>query len=151
MLVVAATPITSVFLIAKALHFTDTVTASVLSATFLMCGLGAILQSTGVKGVGARLPFIMVPGRADCDFRCDRFTDQYPDRDWRRNSDLAVLLYRVADFPPLPAPFSPFIIGIMLLMVSINLIRLYGGLIIGQPGAPTSLIQPVSFYRWGLS
>ncbi len=44
-LVVAATPITSVFLIAKALHFTDTVTASVLSATFLMCGLGAILQS----------------------------------------------------------------------------------------------------------
>ncbi len=55
-------PITSVFLIAKALHFTDTVTASVLSATFLMCGLGAILQSTGVKGVGARLPFIMVPG-----------------------------------------------------------------------------------------
>lgn len=94
-LVVAATPITSVFLIAKALHFTDTVTASVLSATFLMCGLGAILQSLGVKGVGA------------CDFRCDRFTDQYPDRDWRRNSDLAVLLYRVADFPPLPAPFSP--------------------------------------------
>ncbi len=61
-LVVAATPITSVFLIAKALHFTDTVTASVLSATFLMCGLGAILQSLGVKGVGARLPFIMVPG-----------------------------------------------------------------------------------------
>ncbi|MEA7586069.1 TrmO family methyltransferase, partial [Salmonella enterica subsp. enterica serovar Anatum] len=42
----------SVFLIAKALHFTDTVTASVLSATFLMCGLGAILQSLGVKGVG---------------------------------------------------------------------------------------------------
>lgn len=29
--------------------------------------------------------------------------------------------------------FPPFIIGIMLLMVSINLIRLYGGLIIGQP------------------
>lgn len=107
-LVVAATPITSVFLIAKALHFTDTVTASVLSATFLMCGLGAILQSLGVKGVGARLPFIMVPGGAPIAiFVAIAFTDQYPDRDWRRNSDLAVLLYRVADFPPLPAPFSP--------------------------------------------
>ncbi len=45
-------PRTSVFLIA-ALHFTDTVTASVLSATFLMCGLGAgPAQSTGVKGGG---------------------------------------------------------------------------------------------------
>lgn len=107
-LVVAATPITSVFLIAKALHFTDTVTASVLSATFLMCGLGAILQSLGVKGGGrAFAVYYGTGGRADCDFRCDRFTDQYPDRDWRRNSDLAVLLYRVADFPPLPALFSP--------------------------------------------
>ncbi len=106
-LVVAATPITSVFLIAKALHFTDTVTASVLSATFLMCGLGAILQSPGVKGWARVCRLLWYRGRADCDFRCDRFTDQYPDRDWRRNSDLAVLLYRVADFPPLPAPFSP--------------------------------------------
>ncbi|EFO8790013.1 uracil-xanthine permease [Salmonella enterica] len=115
-LVVAATPITSVFLIAKALHFTDTVTASVLSATFLMCGLGAILQSLGVKGVGARLPFIMVPGGAP-----------------------------IAIFRRCLHHFPPFIIGIMLLMVSINLIRLYGGLIIGQPGSadfahPTSII-----------
>ena len=63
-LVVAATPVTAVFLIAKALHFSDTVTASVLSATFLMCGLGSILQSLGLGGFGARLPFVMVPGGA---------------------------------------------------------------------------------------
>ena len=63
-LVVAATPITAVFLIAQALHFSSGVTTSLLSATFLMCGLGAILQSLGIGSFGARLPFIMVPGGA---------------------------------------------------------------------------------------
>lgn len=108
-LVVAATPITSVFLIAKALHFTDTVTASVLSATFLMCGLGAILQSLGVKGVGARLPFIMVPGGAPIAI--------FVAIALQTNIQTAIgaviltsLFYFIAlpYFPPLPAPtFSP--------------------------------------------
>lgn len=151
-LVVAATPITSVFLIAKALHFTDTVTASVLSATFLMCGLGAILQSLGVKGVGARLPFIMVPGGAPIAiFVAIALQTNI------QTAIGAVILTSLFYFIALPIfrrclhHFPPFIIGIMLLMVSINLIRLYGGLIITSQGAPTSLIQPVSFYRWGLS
>ncbi|EMY2049637.1 uracil-xanthine permease [Salmonella enterica] len=145
-LVVAATPITSVFLIAKALHFTDTVTASVLSATFLMCGLGAILQSLGVKGVGARLPFIMVPGGAPIAiFVAIALQTNI------QTAIGAVILTSLFYFIALPIfrrclhHFPPFIIGIMLLMVSINLIRLYGGLIIGQPGSadfahPTSII-----------
>lgn len=145
-LVVAATPITSVFLIAKALHFTDTVTASVLSATFLMCGLGAILQSLGVKGGGARLPFIMVPGGAPIAiFVAIALQTNI------QTAIGAVILTSLFYFIALPIfrrclhHFPPFIIGIMLLMVSINLIRLYGGLIIGQPGSadfahPTSII-----------
>lgn len=145
-LVVAATPITSVFLIAKALHFTDAVTASVLSATFLMCGLGAILQSLGVKGVGARLPFIMVPGGAPIAiFVAIALQTNI------QTAVGAVILTSLFYFLALPIfrrclhHFPPFIIGIMLLMVSINLIRLYGGLIIGQPGStdfahPTSII-----------
>lgn len=60
-LVMAASPITAVFLVSKALGFSDALTVSLISATFLICGLGTILQSFGPAGFGARLPFIMVP------------------------------------------------------------------------------------------
>lgn len=63
-LVMAASPITAVFLVSKALGFSDALTVSLISATFLICGLGTILQSFGPAGFGARLPFIMVPGGA---------------------------------------------------------------------------------------
>lgn len=135
-LVVAATPITAVFLIAKALHFSDTVTASVLSATFLMCGLGTILQSLGIGSFGARLPFIMVPGGAPIAiFVAIALQTNI------QTAIGAVILTSLFYFIALPVfrrclhHFPPFIIGIMLLMVSINLIRLYGGLITGQPGS----------------
>lgn len=123
-LVVAATPITSVFLIAKALHFTDTVTASVLSATFLMCGLGAILQSLGVKGVGARLPFIMVPGGAPI-----------------------AIFVAIALQTNIQTAIGAVILTSLFYFIALPIFRrcLHGGLIIGQPGSadfahPTSII-----------
>ena len=63
-LVMAASPITSVFLISKALNFSPDLTINLISATFLVCGVGTLLQSFGPWGFGARLPFIMVPGGA---------------------------------------------------------------------------------------
>ncbi|MCT4716847.1 uracil-xanthine permease family protein [Enterobacteriaceae bacterium H18W14] len=135
-LVVAATPITAVFLIAKAFHFSEAVTTSVLSATFLMCGLGAIVQSLGVGSIGARLPFIMVPGGAPIAiFIAIALQTNI------QTAVGAVILTSLFYFLALPVfrrflhHFPPFIIGIMLLLVSINLIRLYGGLITGQPGS----------------
>ncbi|HED2410975.1 TPA: uracil-xanthine permease [Raoultella planticola] len=135
-LVVVATPITAVFLIAQALHFSDTVTTSLLSATFLLCGLGAIVQSLGIGSVGARLPFIMVPGGAPIAiFIAIALQTSI------QTAIGAVILTSLFYFIALPVfrrflhHFPPFIIGIMLLMVSINLIRLYGGLIIGPPGS----------------
>lgn len=135
-LVVAATPITAVFLIAKALHFSDAVTTSVLSATFLMCGLGAIVQSLGIGRIGARLPFIMVPGGAPIAiFVAIALQTNI------QTAVGAVMLTSLFYFIALPVfrrclhHFPPFIIGIMLLLVSVNLIRLYGGLITGQPGS----------------
>lgn len=144
-LVVAATPITAVFLIAQALHFSSGVTTSLLSATFLMCGLGAILQSLGIGSFGARLPFIMVPGGAPIAiFIAIALQTNI------QTAIGAVILTSLFYFIALPVfrrflhHFPPFIIGIMLL-VSINLIRLYGGLIIGQPSSshfaqPTNII-----------
>ena len=63
-LVMAASPITAVFLISKALSFPTDLTLNLISATFLICGIGTLLQSFGPFGIGARLPFIMVPGGA---------------------------------------------------------------------------------------
>jgi xanthine/uracil permease len=63
-LVMAASPITSVFLVAKALNLSEALTLNLISATFLMCGIGSLLQSFGPWKYGARLPFIMVPGGA---------------------------------------------------------------------------------------
>jgi len=149
-MVVTATPITAVFLIANALHFTDPVTVSLLSATFLMCGLGAILQSLGIGNFGARLPFIMVPGGAPIAiFIAIALQTNI------QTAIGAVILTSLFYFIALPVfrrilhHFPPFIIGIMLLLVSINLIRLYGGLITGQPGsanfAPSSSILMALF------
>src|SRR5439155_13743451 len=63
-LVMAASPITSVFLVSKALNLSAELTINLISATFLVCGIGSLLQSFGPWKVGARLPFVMVPGGA---------------------------------------------------------------------------------------
>src|ERR1700754_2717791 len=63
-LVMAASPITSVFLVARALNFSPALTLNLISATLLVCGIGTLLQSFGPLKFGARLPFIMVPGGA---------------------------------------------------------------------------------------
>src|SRR5476651_2147570 len=63
-LVMAASPITAAFLVSRALNFTPELTLNLISATFLICGLGTLLQSFGPFGSGARMPFIMVPGGA---------------------------------------------------------------------------------------
>src|SRR5438876_7716028 len=63
-LAMAAVPITSVFLVSKALGLSSDLTINLISATFLVCGLGSVLQAFGPLKFGARLPFIMVPGGA---------------------------------------------------------------------------------------
>src|SRR6476469_2807751 len=63
-LVMAAVPITSVFLVAKAMGLPPALTVNLISATFLMCGIGTLMQSFGPWKFGAKLPFVMVPGGA---------------------------------------------------------------------------------------
>ena len=54
-LVMAASPITAAFLVSRALNFTPELTLNLISATFLICGLGTLLQSFGPLGFGARI------------------------------------------------------------------------------------------------
>ncbi|KJZ15054.1 nucleobase:cation symporter [Halomonas sp. S2151] len=136
-LVMAAAPITAVFLVGQALGFGPDVTVPLMSATFLACGLGTLLQSIGVLGFGARLPFVQVPGGAPIVIflAIAQATDI-------QTATGAVILTALFYFLALPfftrvlRFFPPIVIGTMLLLVAINLVKIFGGLIAGRPDSP---------------
>ncbi|TYL76983.1 uracil-xanthine permease family protein [Bradyrhizobium cytisi] len=136
-LVMAASPITAVFLVGRALHLSSDLTVNLISATFLMCGLGSLLQSIGPFRFGARLPFIMVPGGAPIVI----FLTIAQQTDIQTASG-AVILTALFYFVFLPVfarcviYFPRLVIGTMLLLVAINLVKVYGGIITGTPGSP---------------
>lgn len=136
-LVMAASPITSVFLVSRALNLDGALTLNLISATFLVCGLGTLLQSFGPAGFGARLPFIMVPGGAPIAIFLLIAQQTNP-----QTAVGAVLLTGIAYFLVLPVFarcirfFPPLVIGTMLILVGINLVKIYGGIVGGAAGTP---------------
>jgi xanthine/uracil permease len=136
-LVMAASPITAVFLVGKALNLPSDLTINLISATFLMCGLGTLLQSFGPFGFGARLPFIMVPGGAPIVIFLTIALQT-----GIQTASGAVILTALFYFAFLPLfarcviYFPRLVIGTMLLLVAINLVKVYGGIITGTPGTP---------------
>eukprot|EP01036_Dinobryon_divergens_P047515 gene47515-63702_t len=143
-LVMAAVPITSVFLVAKALGLEPALTVNLISATFLLCGVGTLLQSFGPWKFGARLPFVMVPGGAPIVM----FVTIAQQRDLQTASG-AVILTALFYFLVLPVfarclrYFPKIVIGTLLLLVSINLVKVYGGIIAGKAGSP-AFADPVN-------
>ncbi|WP_428488314.1 uracil-xanthine permease family protein [Rhodopila sp.] len=136
-LVMAASPITAVFLIGRALHLPPALAAGLVSATFLACGLGTLLQSFGPWGIGARLPFIMVPAGAPVFIFVG-----IAEHSGIPTASGAVILTAVFYLIALPVYarclryFSRLVIGTILLLVGINLVRIYGSVITGAPGSP---------------
>lgn len=134
-LVMAASPITAVFLVAQTLGFDPALTVSIISATFLVCGIGSILQSYGPGGFGARLPFIMVPGGAPIAIFLAIATQTDV-----QTAVGAVLMTGVFYLLALPVFrrllrfFPPIVVGTMLLLVAVNLVKIYGGTITGRAG-----------------
>ena len=145
-LVMAASPITSVFLISKALSLAPDLTINLISATFLVCGLGTLLQSFGPWGFGARLPFIMVPGGAPIVIFLT-----IAQQTNLQTATGAVIITGVLYFVILPVfarllKFFPhLVIGTMLLLVAVNLVRIYGSIITGRPDAP-GFADPTNVY-----
>jgi uracil-xanthine permease len=135
-LVMAASPITAAFLVSRALSFTPELTLNLISATFLVCGLGTLLQSFGPFGFGARLPFIMVPGGAPIVIFLT-----IAQQTSLATASGAVLLTAVAYFIILPIFarclkfFPKLVIGTILILVAVNLVKIYGGIITGQPNS----------------
>ncbi|MDE1947294.1 MAG: purine/pyrimidine permease [Burkholderiales bacterium] len=136
-LVMAAVPLTSVFLVARALNLGTGLTLQLISATFLVCGLGSLLQAFGPLKFGARLPFMMIPGGAPVVM----FLGIAQQRDLQTAAG-AVILTSLFYFLVLPVfsrclkYFPRLVIGSLLLLVSVNLVKIYGGIVVGRPGTP---------------
>ncbi|ANG63610.1 nucleobase:cation symporter [Marinobacterium aestuarii] len=146
-LVMAASPIASVFLMSRILGFDADLTASLLSATFLICGLGTLLQSIGYAGFGSRLPFIMLPGGAPI-ILFIQIAQQYD----AATASGAVILTGLFYFIVLPVFkrllrfFPSMVIGTMLLLVGVNLVKILGLLIVGRNPEAADFADPGNIF-----
>src|SRR3989442_3605308 len=133
-LVMAASPITSVFLVSKALNLSVDLTINLISATFLVCGIGSLLQSFGPWKFGARLPFVMLPGGAPIVL----FLLIAQQTDLHTAAGAAILtafFYFIVlpVFSRLLNYLPTMIIWPMLLLCSLNVIKAYDPMILGKP------------------
>ncbi len=137
LLVMAASPITSVFVISRALDLSPALTVNLISATILVCGLGTLLQSIGTWRIGARLPFVMVPGGAPVFLFLS--IAKLTDLPTATGAVIITAVFYAAALPVFARClrfFPSVVIGTMLLLVGINLIAIYGGVIAGRAGTP---------------
>ncbi|TQN33458.1 uracil-xanthine permease [Haloactinospora alba] len=134
-LVMAATPISSVFLVSATLGLDTDLTVNLLSAAFLLSGLGSLLQSLGPWKLGARLPFVMLPGGAPLVLFLAIAEQHGP-----RTATGAVLITGVFYFVVLPLFsrllrfFPRLVIGTMITIVGVNLVKVGALLVTGEPG-----------------
>jgi uracil-xanthine permease len=139
LLVMAASPVTAVFVISRALELSTALTVNLISATILVCGLGTLLQSLGLWRFGSRLPFVMVPGGAPVFMPVFIFLSIAKLTDVQTAVGAVILtsLFYVLVLPFFSRCLSLFpdlVIGTMLLLIGINLIAIYAGVIAGRPG-----------------
>lgn len=135
-LAMVAAPVSTTFLTGQALGLTASATASLLSATLVLCGAGTLLQSLGVWRFGARLPFVMLPGGAATALFIQIAKDHGP-----ATATGSVLLAAALLFAALPfyakvvRLFPPLVMGTTVLLIGIAMIRVAAQLITGRPGA----------------
>ena len=133
----AASPVTAVFLISKMLSLPSGLTVHLIGATFFVCGAGTLLQSLGAGPVGARLPFVMVPGGAPAMLFSVIATQT--DLPTAAGATILTSLFYWLVLPIFSRClrfFPRVVIGTMLLLVSVSLIRIYAGIVVGKPGTP---------------
>jgi uracil-xanthine permease len=136
-LVMAATPISSVFLVAAVLGLEESVTLSLLAASLILSGVGSVIQSFGIGPFGPRLPFVMLPGGAPVILFIG-IAEQHS----AQVATGAVILTGVFYFVVLPVFtrllrfFPALVIGTMITVVGVNLVKVGAQLMFGRPGTP---------------
>ncbi|MEV4946497.1 uracil-xanthine permease family protein [Streptomyces sp. NPDC053755] len=136
-LVMAATPISAIFLMSAVLRLDPGLTVDLLSAAFVLSGAGSLVQSLGPWKFGPRLPFVMLPGGAPLILFL-AIAEQHG----LRTATGAVILTALFVFVVLPlfsrllAFFPALVIGTMIVIVGVNLVKVGAVLVTGRPGEP---------------
>lgn len=136
-LVMAATPISAIFLMSATLRLDPGLTVNLLSAAFVLSGVGSLIQSLGPWKFGPRLPFVMLPGGAPLILFL-AIAEQHG----LRTATGAVILTAAFYFLVLPvfsrllAFFPALVIGTMIVIVGVNLVKVGAVLVTGRPGTP---------------
>ncbi|QUH00003.1 purine/pyrimidine permease [Saccharopolyspora erythraea] len=136
-LVMAASPISSVFLVSKTLGLDPDLTVRLLSATFVLSGVGTLVQSLGPWKFGARLPFVMLPGGAPVVLFI-----AIAEEHGLPTASGAVILTGLCYFVALPLFarllrfFPSIVIGTMIVIIGVTLVKAGGVLVVGKPGTP---------------
>lgn len=140
LVVMIAMPLTSVLLITHSLHLDDGTARALLSATLLCSGIGTILQSSGRFGLGAGLPFVMLPGGAAVVLFIQIAQESDP-----ATASGAVILTALAGIALVPIArrlvtrLPAVVIATMVVVIGINLVKVAGNLI-----APTGSKPAIS-------
>ncbi|WP_312866453.1 uracil-xanthine permease family protein [Streptomyces boluensis] len=136
-LVMAATPISAIFLMSATLGLGAGLTVDLLSAAFVLSGVGSLIQSLGPWKFGPRLPFVMLPGGAPLILFL-AIAEQHG----VRTATGAVVLTALFCFVVLPVFsrllrfFPALVIGTMIVIVGVNLVKVGAVLVTGRPGTP---------------
>ncbi|MFJ8160488.1 uracil-xanthine permease family protein [Streptomyces sp. NPDC096136] len=136
-LVMAATPVSAVFLMSSTLHLGPRLTVNLLSAAFVLSGVGSLIQSLGPWKFGPRLPFVMLPGGAPLILFLAIAKEHGV-----RTATGAVIISAAFSFLVLPlfsrllAFFPALVIGTMIVIVGVNLVKVGALLVTGRPGGP---------------
>jgi xanthine/uracil permease len=131
-----AAPVSSVILIATTLNLPTGRTASLLSATLVLCGVGALLQSLGVRAlrVGARLPFLMLPGGAAVAIFLQIAQEYGPAT--ASGSVLVAAAFLLCVLPfygRLVRLFPPLVMGTTVVLIGINMIKVTAPMVASGP------------------
>lgn len=136
-LVMAATPISAIFLMSATLHLDPGLTVNLLSAAFVLSGAGSLIQSLGPWKFGPKLPFVMLPGGAPLILFL-AIAEQHG----LRTASGAVIITAAFYFVVLPLFsrllkfFPTLVIGTMIVIVGVNLVKVGAVLVTGRPGEP---------------
>ncbi|MFE5734128.1 uracil-xanthine permease family protein [Streptomyces sp. NPDC056528] len=135
-LAMIAAPVSTVFLTAGTLRLAPGATASLLSAVLVLCGAGALLQSLGVWRIGARLPFVMLPGGAATALFLQIAQDHgTPTAAGSVLLAAALLIAVLPLYARVVRLFPPLVMGVTVLLIGIAMIRVAARLVTGPDGA----------------
>ena len=136
-LVMAAAPISSVFIVSAALGLSTELSVNLLAASFVLSGIGSLLQSLGPFRIGAKLPFVMLPGGAPVVLFIS-IAEQHGVRTAVGAVIITSVFYLIAlpVFTRLLKFFPALVIGTMIVIVGVNLVKVSAFLITGRPGDP---------------